>query len=140
LLSQARASQQAKENAQQDRARTSESERMKRVLDAADKEANEKMRKQALGTSFAVALGIISSYAYLGYSSELPAEEGDSAFTTHNKRAWAEVKNSFNSWVDPPSKKLLPDPLPAGYQRPYTLLIELTDTLCHMVWEVCCLT
>lgn len=38
-------------------------------------------------------------------------------------------------WMNPPSKKLLPDPLPAGYQRPYTLLIELSDTLCHMVWD-----
>lgn len=37
--------------------------------------------------------------------------------------------------MNPPSKKLLPDPLPGGYARPYTLLIELSDTLVHMVWE-----
>jgi import inner membrane translocase subunit TIM50 len=30
--------------------------------------------------------------------------------------------------------KLLPDPLPEPYNRPYTLVINLNDTLVHMDW------
>ncbi|KAI8622106.1 HAD-like domain-containing protein [Chytriomyces sp. MP71] len=39
------------------------------------------------------------------------------------------------SVVEPPSVKLLPDPLPDPYQRPYTLCLELNDSLVHLVWD-----
>jgi import inner membrane translocase subunit TIM50 len=32
-------------------------------------------------------------------------------------------------------EKLLPDPLPDPYQRPFTLVIELNDSLCHLDWD-----
>lgn len=32
--------------------------------------------------------------------------------------------------------KLLPDPLPEPYQRPFTLVINLDDTLVHSTWDV----
>ncbi|KAJ3030574.1 mitochondrial inner membrane protein required for protein import [Rhizophlyctis rosea] len=38
-------------------------------------------------------------------------------------------------WTTPTTDKLLPDPLPAQYQRPITLCIELTDSLIHMEWD-----
>ncbi|KAJ3296416.1 mitochondrial inner membrane protein required for protein import, partial [Blyttiomyces sp. JEL0837] len=39
------------------------------------------------------------------------------------------------STVEPPSVKLLPDILPEPYQRPFTLCVELNDTLCRLVWD-----
>lgn len=112
-----------------------EAERIRRVLGAADKAAEEQLKKNARGTAIAVGLGVLATYFYMGSTNTLEAKDGDNAFTTHNKRVWASLKESVDYWINPPSKKLLPDPLPGGYQRPYTLLIELSDTLCHMVWE-----
>lgn len=73
-----------------------EQERTQRVLDQADKEAEEKLRSQAKFTSFAVALGIFSSYIYLGVSSEEERQEGDNWFITHNKRVYASLKSSYD--------------------------------------------
>jgi hypothetical protein len=73
-----------------------EAERIKRVLDAADKEANANLLSQAKFTSFAVLLGVLSTYMYLGYSSEVEAVEGDDWFITHNKRVWASLVDSVN--------------------------------------------
>ncbi len=36
----------------------------------------------------------------------------------------------------PAFEKLLPDPLPAPHQRPYTLLIDLDGFLVHSSWDV----
>lgn len=83
------------ENAGSDRP-DPEAERIKRVLDAADKEANEKLGKNARSTGIAVLLGLLASYGYMGYSSELPANDGDNAFVTHNKRVWDSLKQSLN--------------------------------------------
>jgi hypothetical protein len=42
-------------------------------------------------------------------------------------------KQYFNK---PAFDKLLPDPLPAPHQRPYTLLIDLEGFLVHSSWDV----
>ena len=33
-------------------------------------------------------------------------------------------------------EKLLPDPLPEGYQRPYTLVLSIDDLLVASTWDV----
>lgn len=74
LLAQAMAAQRKKEqteNAGTESAGTNasgdaEAERIKRVLDAADRQAEEKMKSQFKFTSFAMLLGAFSAYAYLG--------------------------------------------------------------------------
>lgn len=38
--------------------------------------------------------------------------------------------------MSPAILKLLPEPLPAPYQRPLTLCVELNDSLVHLVWDV----
>ncbi|ORZ40302.1 HAD-like domain-containing protein [Catenaria anguillulae PL171] len=49
------------------------------------------------------------------------------------------IKRRFSEWTDsftaPTYDKLLPDPLPAGYQKDYTLVINLTDTMIHPTWD-----
>jgi hypothetical protein len=112
-----------------------EEERAKRIVDSADSKFNEKRKRFATWFSFPVFLGVLASYSYMGLTSEIPAKENDHWFVTHNKRVWHSMKESLSFWVDPPSKKLLPDPLP-DTTPPYVLLIELTDTLCHMEWHV----
>jgi len=47
--------------------------------------------------------------------------------------ALASSPQTFNK---PAFEKLLPDPLPAPHQRPYTLLIDLEDMLVHSAWDV----
>lgn len=37
---------------------------------------------------------------------------------------------------EPMWENLLPDPLPEPYNRPYTLVINLDDTLVHSTWDV----
>ncbi|KXS12602.1 HAD-like protein, partial [Gonapodya prolifera JEL478] len=38
-------------------------------------------------------------------------------------------------YTDPVSPSLLPDPLPEPYGRPYTLVINLNDTILHLDWS-----
>jgi import inner membrane translocase subunit TIM50 len=44
------------------------------------------------------------------------------------------IEKGWNYFALPSAKILLPDPLPAPYQRPLTLVLELEDTLVHTEW------
>jgi hypothetical protein len=61
--------------------------------------------------------------------------ENESAFAAHNRRAWDSVRESYEYFMYPPKKSLLP-PLPKHMHKDLTICVELTDTLTHMVWEV----
>lgn len=47
---------------------------------------------------------------------------------------WYEISQVFDK---PAWKELLPPPLPAPHQRPYTLLISMEDLLTASTWDVC---
>ncbi|KNE65200.1 dullard-like phosphatase domain-containing protein [Allomyces macrogynus ATCC 38327] len=49
-------------------------------------------------------------------------------------RAKDRVSAMTKEYTTPAFEKLLPDPLPPGYQREYTLVINLNDTLIHSEW------
>ncbi|KAJ9117231.1 hypothetical protein QFC20_000376 [Naganishia adeliensis] len=53
--------------------------------------------------------------------------------------AWERFKNNFSELTDyfnkPAFDKLLPDPLPAPHQRPYTLLVDLDGMLVASSWD-----
>ena len=92
-------------------------------------ETMKKQEKQRIG--WAVGLGIFSSYLYLGwgdYSTGTPISE-------HNRRAWESIVESYEYFMHPPKKALLP-PLPKALHRDFTLCVELSDVLTHLVWEV----
>ncbi|KAI9141092.1 HAD-like domain-containing protein, partial [Paraphysoderma sedebokerense] len=77
---------------------------------------------------------------YLGRpGSDVPksitSSAGDGAVSQYSARALYRLSNLFSFFSEPPIKKLLHDPLPEEYQRPYTLVISLDDTLVHTKWD-----
>ncbi|KAJ3055015.1 mitochondrial inner membrane protein required for protein import [Rhizophlyctis rosea] len=117
-------------------------------LDANEAEKEEWKRKQAeeeqkelakswrnIGAASAVAFLI--GYIALGFpdGSDNGKEEQGNALVAWNSRVGKNFKAMFETWTTPTTSKLLPDPLPAQYQRPITLCIELTDALIHMDWD-----
>ena len=51
------------------------------------------------------------------------------------KRVRARINDITNYYEQPVFEKLLPDPLPAEYQAPYTLVLALEDLLIHTEWD-----
>ncbi|KAI9029273.1 HAD-like domain-containing protein [Hyaloraphidium curvatum] len=51
------------------------------------------------------------------------------------RRAGTNISSFYKYYSEPVAEKLLPDPLPEPYNRPYTLVINLNDTLVHMDWK-----
>ena len=51
------------------------------------------------------------------------------------KRIRARINEITNYYEEPVFDKLLPDPLPAEYQAPYTLVLGLEDLLIHTEWD-----
>ncbi|CAA17836.2 Mitochondrial import inner membrane translocase subunit tim50 [Schizosaccharomyces pombe] len=49
-------------------------------------------------------------------------------------RVKARTNNFFSYYQEPAFEKLLPDPLPEPYNRPYTLVLSLDDLLIHSEW------
>ncbi|KAH8103481.1 HAD-like protein [Cristinia sonorae] len=49
--------------------------------------------------------------------------------TTHR------FKNLFGTFTEPLWEELLPPPLPAGHQKPYTLLVSIDDLLVTSTWD-----
>ncbi|EPY49258.1 TIM23 translocase complex subunit Tim50 [Schizosaccharomyces cryophilus OY26] len=49
-------------------------------------------------------------------------------------RVKARTKHFFAYYQEPAFEKLLPDPLPEPYNRPYTLVLDLDDLLIHAGW------
>ena len=76
----------------------------------------------------------LESALIAGQSYESPDVEEENAFVAHNRRALEALKESYDYFMNPPTKTLLP-PLPPQFARDYTLCIELTDALTHLVWD-----
>jgi len=99
-----------------------------------DETNEDEEKKQASSIGWAVGLGVLASYAYLGQAHDSPDIEGENALQAHNRRSYEAVKKSYEFFMHPPTKKLLP-PLPPQLHREHTLCIELTDALTHLVWD-----
>jgi len=73
-----------------------------------------------------------------------PDEEGiqdtlkhpdENFFNGYVRRAQERYQATSDKMSNPIWEKLLPDPLPAPYQQPYTLVINLDNTLIHSSWD-----
>jgi mitochondrial import inner membrane translocase subunit TIM50 len=115
---------------EKERAGTEEKEEKK----ASGNGIEEDQAKQNASIGWAVGLGLLASYIYLGQTHESEDVEGENAFQAHNRRSFESLKDSYEYFFYPPTKKLLP-PLPPQLHRDHTLCIELTDALTHLVWD-----
>ncbi|KAJ3121970.1 mitochondrial inner membrane protein required for protein import, partial [Irineochytrium annulatum] len=113
-----------------------EEERIRRLKDRA-RAAEAKtfaFRGKWLGGISLAAL--VLGYIYLG----LPREgEGKDDVKSHHERVMRSLTGGYKEVTGPVGSsvgtKLLPDPLPEGYQKNQTLFLELNDTLMHMTWD-----
>ncbi|OMJ28271.1 Mitochondrial import inner membrane translocase subunit TIM50 [Smittium culicis] len=100
-----------------------------------------KKSSSAKFASYGIMVGlIIGAIGYFGqpYSEEeaeegLKDNEGDSGALQMFKRMFTRSKESYKFFVNPTSKKLLPDP--SDEQMPYTLVVSLDDLLIHTSWD-----
>ncbi|KAJ3228025.1 mitochondrial inner membrane protein required for protein import [Clydaea vesicula] len=66
---------------------------------------------------------------------EVPIE-GESFLKGYIRRIGESLTTSYDSAAAPAfGEKLLPDPLPEPFHRAHTLVIELNDSLVHLVWD-----
>ncbi|OMJ07701.1 Mitochondrial import inner membrane translocase subunit tim50 [Smittium culicis] len=100
-----------------------------------------KKSSSAKFASYGIMVGlIIGAIGYFGqpYSEEeaeegLKDNDGDSGALQMFKRIFTRTKESYKFFVNPTSKKLLPDP--SEDQMPYTLVVSLDDLLIHTSWD-----
>ncbi|KAJ3024119.1 mitochondrial inner membrane protein required for protein import [Thoreauomyces humboldtii] len=113
-----------------------EAERDRKYKAEAEAEESKQMAKTGrmiLTSTILIGLG---SFIYLGIPDETQQpKEGESYFANYHLRAWENLTKIKTTFTDPVLEKLLPDPLPAPYQRQLTLCIELTDALVHLEWD-----
>ncbi|KAF9921953.1 mitochondrial inner membrane protein required for protein import, partial [Modicella reniformis] len=60
---------------------------------------------------------------------------GEAFLSGYTRRAQERYDATRARMANPIWDKLLPDPLPAPYQQPYTLVINLDNTLIHSTWD-----
>ncbi|KAJ3061612.1 mitochondrial inner membrane protein required for protein import [Podochytrium sp. JEL0797] len=109
-----------------------EEERQRRWKQQTDDAETAKTKKSSKAFAPVVAAALLGAYAYMGLATDDDKESGVSA---HHNRVRKFLNLGAKSIVEPPSVKLLPDTLPEPYQRPYTLCLELNDSLVHLVWD-----
>ncbi|KAI9342809.1 HAD-like domain-containing protein [Obelidium mucronatum] len=109
-----------------------EEERRRRWKEQTEEAERKRMAKGSKGVGLLAFASLVGAYVYLGLATEDDKESGLSA---HHNRVRKALNLGAKSVVEPPSVKLLPDPLPEPYQRPYTLCLELNDSLVHLVWD-----
>ncbi|KAJ1555983.1 mitochondrial inner membrane protein required for protein import [Cladochytrium tenue] len=121
-----------------------EEERQRRWKEQSDKQEG---RRMAQGTARALLATLVAggfTYAFLGIPT---ADDREDTFAAHHRRVVKSLTSIFTgsgatagsgnggSGGSDGKIKLLPDPLPEPYQRPYTLCLELNDNLVHLVWD-----
>lgn len=72
----------------------------------------------------------------------IPAEEipeqlyqDENTVIAHLKRFRDRIRAYIKNFTDPSRPQLLPDMLPPPYDRPYTLVLDLDETLIHSEWD-----
>ncbi|KAI8143744.1 HAD-like domain-containing protein [Fennellomyces sp. T-0311] len=102
---------------------------------AGEKDNQWKAYAVGAGATTGTALGLLFYYGR-------PFDDGredkyveENPFSAAYHRCADRYKEFTQKMHQPMWEKLLPDPLPEQYQRPYTLVINLDDTLVHSTWD-----
>ncbi|KAJ3213891.1 mitochondrial inner membrane protein required for protein import [Dinochytrium kinnereticum] len=109
-----------------------EEERLRRLRDRAEAEEAKVVAKRGrwlLGVAGGVLMAV---YAWMGTPK---GDEPYGGIGDHHRRVMKGLTGGYKEVTGPTSTKLLPDPLPEGWQQRNTLFIELNDTLVHMTWD-----
>ncbi|KAK9710767.1 mitochondrial inner membrane protein required for protein import [Basidiobolus ranarum] len=96
-------------------------------------------RKILFGATTSVVTLGLGAFAYLGrpYTEEDKNLKSDEPLVwAYKRRAIERLDTIFKYYSEPVWEQLLPDPLPAPYQRPYTLVINLDETLIYSTWDI----
>ncbi|KAI7865598.1 HAD-like domain-containing protein [Spinellus fusiger] len=94
-------------------------------------------RSIALGLGLAVG-ALAGGFFYYGrpYGNERDEKYAeDNIFTTAYRRCSDRIVDFQQKMSEPIWDNLLPDPLPEPYRRPYTLVINLNETLVYSTWD-----
>ncbi|KAJ3118578.1 mitochondrial inner membrane protein required for protein import [Phlyctochytrium bullatum] len=109
-----------------------EEERLRRLRERAEAEEGKVVAKRGRLLLAVSGAAVALAYGFLGLPGK---DESYGSFADHNKRAVSNLRQYGSLFHAPPPPKLLPDPLPEGYQPRNTLFIELNDVLVHMTWD-----
>ncbi|KAI9013098.1 HAD-like domain-containing protein [Gaertneriomyces semiglobifer] len=113
-----------------------EAERLRKWKEAAEEEERKQMARSGRIMLGSLLLMVTGGFIYLGMPDETQQLDADEPFfKNHHKRAWENLKKMRTTINSPTLEKLLPDPLPAPYQRALTLCVELNDALSHLEWD-----
>ncbi|KAJ1555123.1 mitochondrial inner membrane protein required for protein import [Nowakowskiella sp. JEL0078] len=111
-------------------------QRRSKIQEDADKEEIEKLKKSTSASFLAVLIVGISGWIYLGWDED---EDLKDKKLSSKKLALEPEKRSYSrltkSVYSPIEEKILPDVLPGPYGRPFTLVVELNDSLAHLDWN-----
>ncbi|KAJ3086875.1 mitochondrial inner membrane protein required for protein import [Quaeritorhiza haematococci] len=109
----------------------------KRLEQAAEAAERKRLRKIGKYTFAYTVLGTATMFAVMGMPSKEDPEDPNEPFLEgYWRRAVKNTKAWFTTAAAPAyGEKILPDMLPEPYSRPLTLVIELNDTLSHLVWD-----
>ena len=72
-----------------------EDERIRRLVDEAEKKEQQERSQTFKFLSVPGVLGILATYWYLGYSSTLESEPDENAFVAHNRKVWDSLKDAY---------------------------------------------
>ncbi|KAI8802298.1 HAD-like domain-containing protein [Cladochytrium replicatum] len=114
--------------------------RMARLQAEAQEEEMKRLKGNFRTTSGVIGILGLAGWLYLGLPDEEEKKEDVQKglvqqLVSVNSRAWSRIRGLYGSVQAPTDTKILPDPLPGGYQRPLTLFVELNDTLGHLAWD-----
>ncbi|PVF92301.1 HAD-like protein [Serendipita vermifera] len=93
-----------------------------------------KRRRMGWLGAFGLVGGLLGSWVWLGWSDE-PSEDGRTGIFAWIARSNRNTLKMLDLFDKPIWDKLLPEPLPPGYQRPYTLLLSIDDLLVASTWD-----
>ncbi|KAJ3124047.1 mitochondrial inner membrane protein required for protein import [Nowakowskiella sp. JEL0407] len=108
--------------------------RRTKIQEEAEREEMVKLKSSFTRFSTVFTLALISGWLYLGLSKD---ENDDTPVTLMNvnQKAFAKISKSYKQFFAPIEEKVLPDAITGPYGRPFTLCVELSDTLAHLEWD-----
>lgn len=104
---------------------------------ASSQERSRRLTSRIIGVTLLVGTGFVISNLGRDWDTVEERERfgDDPLSTSFLGRLRLRLRSMYTSMQAPVWEKLLPDPLPFPYQRPYTLVLDVDDLLIHSEWS-----